>query len=46
MFHPSHHRWALPTGLIGIAIVFPIVFSINAAYHRREEALGYFAATV
>ena len=34
----------LPTGLIGIAIVFPIVFSINAAYRRREEALRYFAS--
>ncbi len=33
----------LPTGLIGIAIVFPIVFSINAAYRRREEALRSFA---
>ena len=34
----------LPTGLIGIAIVFPIVFSINAAYRRREEALRAFAS--
>lgn len=34
----------LPTGLIGIAIIFPIVFSINAAYRRREEALKYFAS--
>ena len=34
----------LPTGLIGIAVVFPIVFSINAAYRRREEALRYFAS--
>ncbi|MFQ5641796.1 MAG: hypothetical protein ACE5IR_27795 [bacterium] len=34
----------LPTTLIGIAIVFPIVFSINAAYRRREEALKYFAS--
>ncbi len=34
----------LPTALIGIAIVFPIVFSINAAYRRREEALGNFAS--
>jgi predicted membrane chloride channel (bestrophin family) len=34
----------LPTGLIGIAIVFPIVFSINAAYRRREEALQAFAS--
>lgn len=29
----------LPTGLIGIAVIFPIVFSINAAYKRREDAL-------
>jgi predicted membrane chloride channel (bestrophin family) len=34
----------LPSGIIGIAVVFPIVFSINAAYRRREEALRYFAA--
>ena len=34
----------MPTGLIGIAVVFPIVFSINAAYRRREEALRYFAS--
>jgi len=31
----------LPTSLIAMAIVFPIVFSINAAYTRREEALRY-----
>jgi hypothetical protein len=34
----------LPTSLIGIAIIFPIVFSIDAAYKRREEALRYFAS--
>jgi len=34
----------IPTGLIGIAIIFPIVFSINAAYRRREEALKSFAS--
>jgi len=34
----------MPTGLIGIAIIFPIVFSINAAYRRREEALKSFAS--
>ena len=28
-----------PLTLIGIAIVFPIVFSINSAYKRRERAL-------
>lgn len=42
------HRYGmaanLPTGLIGIAIIFPIVFSINAAYRRREEALKNFAS--
>jgi predicted membrane chloride channel (bestrophin family) len=32
----------IPTGLIGLAVVFPIVFSINAAYKRREEALKHF----
>lgn len=34
-------RADLPTSLIAVAIVFPIVFSINAAYTRREEALRY-----
>jgi len=34
----------LPSGLIGIAIIFPIVFSINTAYKRREEVLKYFAS--
>ena len=34
----------LPTTLIAIAIVFPIVFSINAAYRRREDALNNFAS--
>lgn len=33
----------LPSSFVGIAIVFPVVFSINAAYKRREDALGYFA---
>lgn len=37
-------RANLPSGLIGVAIIFPIVFSINAAYRRREEALRYFAS--
>lgn len=31
----------LPTSLIAVAIVFPIVFSINAAYQRREQALRH-----
>jgi predicted membrane chloride channel (bestrophin family) len=34
----------MPSGLIGVAIIFPIVFSINAAYRRREESLRYFAS--
>ncbi|MFY0627776.1 MAG: hypothetical protein JXR07_15870 [Reichenbachiella sp.] len=29
-----------PLTLIGIAIVFPVVFSIDSAYKRRETALG------
>lgn len=29
----------LPSSLVAVAIVFPIVFSIGAAYERREEAL-------
>ncbi|MEE2765018.1 MAG: bestrophin family ion channel [Candidatus Neomarinimicrobiota bacterium] len=33
----------VPPELIGIAIVFPIVFSINAAYSRREKALSHYA---
>ncbi|MBF0224765.1 MAG: hypothetical protein HQK76_04845 [Desulfobacterales bacterium] len=33
----------LPSNFVGIAVVFPVVFSINAAYKRREEALNYFA---
>lgn len=33
----------LPSALIGIAVIFPIVFSINSAYRRREEALSHLA---
>ena len=42
----THFEWQaeIPAGLIGLAVVFPIVFSINAAYRRREEALRYFGA--
>ena len=29
--------------LVGIAIVFPVVFSIDSAYKRRERALSYLA---
>jgi len=34
----------MPTTLIGIAVIFPLVFSIVSAYRRREEALRYFAS--
>ncbi len=34
----------LPTTLIGIAVVFPLVFSINTAYRQRETALEAFAS--
>ena len=34
----------LPSSLIAVAIVFPIVFSIGAAYQRREEALRSLSA--
>lgn len=37
-------RADLPSTLIAVAIVFPIAFSINAAYQRREQALGYIAS--
>ena len=33
----------IPTSLIGLAVVFPIVFSINTAYKRREEGLKYYS---
>lgn len=29
----------IPMALVSVAIIFPIVFSINAAYNRREKAL-------
>ena len=32
-----------PMTLIGIAVVFPIVFSISGAYKRRETALKHYA---
>ncbi len=34
----------LPTNLIGIAIIFPLVFSIAGAYRQREDALKSFAS--
>ncbi len=33
----------MPTNLIGIAIIFPLVFSISGAYRQREDALKEFA---
>jgi len=33
----------LPLSLLGLAVVFPIVFSINAAYKRRERVLESYA---
>ncbi|MGK0290942.1 MAG: hypothetical protein ACI86H_002406 [bacterium] len=35
----------MPFGLVSAAVIFPIVFSINSAYQRREEALKFFAVT-
>ena len=32
-----------PLTLVGIAIVFPVVFSIDSAYRRREKALQLLA---
>jgi len=32
----------MPTTLISFAIIFPVVFAINASYRRREQALGHF----
>lgn len=34
----------LPITLIGTAIIFPVVFSINSAYKRREDAIIYYAS--
>jgi predicted membrane chloride channel (bestrophin family) len=36
-----HYGWKIdfPLTIIGIAVVFPIVFSIGGAYNRREAAL-------
>ncbi len=33
----------IPTSLLGIAVIFPIVFAINAAFRRRERSLGWLA---
>src|ERR1043165_10312275 len=32
-----------PDMLVGVAIVFPVVFSIGSAYNRRETALQKFS---
>ena len=32
----------MPTALIGLAVVFPIVFSINSAFQRRDKALEHY----
>lgn len=39
------NNWEMdfPMTIIGIAVVFPIVFSISGAYKRRETALTYYA---
>ncbi len=34
----------LPIDLLGLAVVFPLVFSINSAYRMREDALQAFAS--
>ncbi len=34
----------LPADLVGVAVIFPVVFSIASAYARREDALKSFAA--
>ncbi|MCS6794552.1 MAG: bestrophin family ion channel [Raineya sp.] len=34
----------LPITLVGTAIIFPVVFSINSAYRRREEAIMSYAS--
>jgi hypothetical protein len=34
----------LPTDVISIAVIFPVVFTIAEAHHRREEALRNFAS--
>jgi predicted membrane chloride channel (bestrophin family) len=34
---------SFPLTLVGISVVFPLVFSINSAYKRRETALKHYA---
>jgi predicted membrane chloride channel (bestrophin family) len=41
----SLELWAdMPADIISVAVIFPIVFSIHAAYNRREESLRYLAS--
>ena len=44
MWFSARHGWRLdfPLTMIGVAVVFPIVFSISGAYSRREVALGHY----
>ncbi|GAB4579966.1 MAG: hypothetical protein Fur0022_27050 [Anaerolineales bacterium] len=36
--------FAIPTDLIGIAVIFPLVFSINGAFKQREDVTSAFAS--
>lgn len=40
--HKYNFQADFPLTLIGIAVVFPLVFSINSAYKRRETALNHY----
>ncbi|HNB54107.1 MAG TPA: bestrophin family ion channel [Anaerolineales bacterium] len=35
--------FSIPTDLIGIAVIFPLVFSISGAFKQREDVTGAFA---
>ncbi|MFL2758348.1 MAG: hypothetical protein ACJZ9A_07275 [Paracoccaceae bacterium] len=39
-----NYSGSMPTSLIGLAVVFPIVFSINSAFQRRDEALEQYGS--
>lgn len=39
----SNFIFEIPTNLVGLAVIFPLVFSIASAYKRREDALKNFA---
>jgi hypothetical protein len=34
----------MPASLIGLAVVFPLVFSINASFQRRDQALNEYGS--